>query len=168
MTYSNNFKNVGVIRPSFVRNCHHTTEQIIQAFENDLKSGTSKCSGSIHSPYIVLYPHMLDQHYWSPQLSLMIEDEQTHRIIHGRYGPKPSVWTMFVFFYAIIGLAAVIIGVIGMANMSLNESTSILYLLPLLLAIFLSLFLMANAGKRKGYDQMTGLQKTFKSVMNRL
>ena len=168
MTTTDNFDNIVVIRPSFTQDCAHTSDQIVEVFENHLKHESSNCSGSIHPPYIVLYPLLEDQHYWSPQLSILIEDEQTYRTLHGRYGPKPSVWTMFVFFYAVIGLAAIIISVIGMANMSLDESTTILYLLPLLLALFLSLFFVASTGKKKGHDQMVSLQNSFKEAMSQL
>ena len=168
MTNEDNFDNLGVIRPSFAHDTPHTIDEIISAFTRHLKFEESNCGGSIHSPYVVLYPLLEDQHYWSPQLSILIEDEQTHRTLHGRYGPKPSVWTMFVFFYAIIGLAVIIIGVIGMANWSLGESTSILYLLPILLALFLSLFFVSAAGKKKGHDQMLSLQISFRKAMSRL
>jgi len=168
MTKTDDFENIGVIRPSFTLDTPHSVEHIVEAFQNHLKVDKPNCSGSIHAPYVVLYPNLKDQHYWSPQLSLLIEDEETHRTIHGRYGPKPAVWTMFVFFYSIIGLAAIIIGVIGMANRSLGESTAILYLLPILLLVFLSLFFVSYMGKKKGHNQMVQLEKTFNAVVDKL
>lgn len=153
------------IRPRFEYTSNLSIEKICSSFEDVLKDTSSRYSGYVHSPYITVYPQLKDQHYWSPQLSLMIDEEEGELRIHGRYGPRPAVWTMYVFFYAVIGVASVIIGVIGLANLSLGEPAGILWLLPLLVAIFLSLYLVAFVGQKKGHDQMAEMQEIVDQIL---
>ena len=81
------------------------------------------------------------------------------------YGPAPNVWTMFVFFYAIIALLIVIAGVIGLANRSIGESGVVLWAIPVLVLIFASMYGVSYIGQKKGHDQVEGIYHFMKSVI---
>ncbi len=61
---------------------------------------------------------------------------------------------MFVFFYAVIGFAILVISIVGFSNLSLGNPGPILWFLPLLIIVFLSLYFVAHQGQKLGHDQM--------------
>ena len=89
-----------------------------------------------------------------PQLTLIIEQEDTGSSLRGLYGPRPAVWTMFIFFYAVIGLLLLFSIVIGGSEYMLHKSSWVFWIVPFLLFGFLSLWLVAKQGKKKGRSEI--------------
>jgi hypothetical protein len=110
--------------------------------------------GEVLSNFITIYPVQEDQHYWSPQLTLTMEATEKGSLIRGLYGPQPSVWTMFIFFYALIGFATLMVSMIGLSFLSLGKDASILWLVPVLILLFCSLYVVAYLGQKFGHQQM--------------
>jgi hypothetical protein len=132
-----------------------------------LKAENAQCEGQVNEEYGTLYLPYKEQHYWSPRLNLTFEKEESFTIIKGLYGPRPSVWTMFVFFYFVIALALVFVIIIGFSNISLGLSGAILWLIPILLIVFLSLWIVAYLGQKMGHDQMIILQQFFEKALDK-
>ena len=101
------------------------------------------------------------QHYWSPRLTISMEETEDGTIIRGLYGPRPAVWTMFVFFYALIALAIMVVGTIGLSRLSLDKPGTVLWWIPVLVVIFLSLYLVSYFGQKWSGDQMVVLHEFF-------
>lgn len=145
------------IRPRF----RIETDDEPKALEEKINAATSaedaSCWGKITHGFGTLHIPQHDQHYWSPQLTLHIEERESGSLIRGLYGPKPAVWTMFVFFYCVIGFGTLIVAVIGYSNWTLGKSAALLWWVPVLMLIFLSLYLVAYFGKKMGHDQMVRL-----------
>lgn len=145
------------IRPRIRVETNISAEQIRMIISKRLDDPKTSIEGTILSNYGSIFPKQEDQHYWSPQLTFTIEETQGGCLIEGLYGPQPAVWTMFVFFYAVIGFVALIISMIGLSYWSLGKSTSILWLVPLLILLFMSLYLVAYLGQKFGHRQMISL-----------
>ena len=41
-----------------------------------------------------------EQHYWSPEFDVTVEKYKEGSLVRGVVGPKPKVWTMFMFLYS--------------------------------------------------------------------
>lgn len=146
------------VRPRFKFHSTQTPGAIAERIKTHLADENSECDGQFNSEYGTLYMPVKDQHYWSPRLNITLEaDENGKTLIRGLYGPRPGVWTMFVFFYFVIAVAITFISIIGFSNISLDHSGSILWLVPVLLVIFATLWLVAYYGQRLGHDQMLTL-----------
>jgi len=63
-----------------------------------------------------------------------------------------------------MALAIVIITVIGLANRSIGESSSILWALPLLFILAASIFATSYFGQRKGHDQIEIIDEFFMTI----
>lgn len=107
-----------------------------------------------------------EQHFWSPQLTVTVEEIENKTEIRGLYGPKPSVWTMFVFFYCIMGFLALISAMVGFANLSLEKPAGILWLSPIFLVLFFSIYLVSNFGQKLGKDQLVILHNFFEKALD--
>ncbi len=147
------------VRPRFKVTTADSIDTVVTKIKSALEIENVPCFGNVHASSTTLYIPLEDQHYWSPQLSLSFEEEQGQTIIRGLYGPRPVVWTMFVFFYTIIGLAVLFISVIGYSYISLGKPGTILWFVPVLILIFLSLYLVAHFGQNLGKKQMVILHQ---------
>ncbi len=148
------------IRPRFRVATSFSFEQLVAKIQNGLEKEGATCKGWIHiSGYGKLLIHEVDQHYWSPQLSLTLEESGKGSLISGVYGPRESVWTMFMFIYFLIAFVTVVIAIIGLSNIFLGKPGLILWLVPFLILSFLTLFLVAFIGQKLGHDQMVTLHQ---------
>lgn len=145
------------IRPTIRHTVKMTSEQVHDAFRAELRSGIHDIEGQSLPGFVTIYPLLKHQHFWSPQLTLTFLDTEEGCLIRGLYGPKPAIWTMFIFFYVIVGFSAFIILMYGLSLRMLNENADILWLVPLLLLVFSTLWLAAYAGQKKGHRQLDTL-----------
>lgn len=145
------------IRPRFKVETSMRFEDLQERIQNALKSEDAPCKGHIIPGHATFYLPQEHQHYWSPQLSLTFEKNDEGGkgcILRGLYGPRPHVWTLFLLFYTIIGTAFFFIGIYGLSHLSLDKPATILWLEPLLIAIFLTLYLVAYYGQKLGSKQI--------------
>ncbi|MEM7571242.1 MAG: hypothetical protein AAF433_00025 [Bacteroidota bacterium] len=146
------------VRPRFKQFSPLASQELTGRISQALAQADAPVKGQVlDGHYATLVLPAEEQHYWSPQLSLSFEDEEGGSWVRGLYGPRPAVWTMFVFIYFCIGVATVVISLIGLSNLYLGQSGGILWLVPLLLAVFCSLYLVAYLGQKAGHDQMVEL-----------
>ncbi len=147
------------IRPRFQRESLLSKEEVLQRFEAALERRDQPVRGLIVDHHVTLKIPAEEQHFWSPQLGLEVEETENGSLIRGLYGPRPSVWLMFVFFYAFLGFISVIIAIIGFSEWSLGLPGRILWLLPAFAFITVMIYLSARAGQRLGHDEVIRLQK---------
>ncbi len=154
------------IRPRFKIESSLKAEEVQEKIRDAINGENANVIGRIIPGYITLHMPPEEQHYWSPQLSLSIEELQNGSLLRGLYGPRPSVWTIFVFFYAVVGFAVLVISMIGLSYITLGKSAAILWFVPFLMVIFLSLYLVAYFGKKMGYDQIVVLHRFLESSID--
>ena len=144
------------IRPRFQVELLMEQKAIVRKIKKGLSQPKAKCVGLATEGFARIKLPTKDRHYWSPQLSVMMEDLEGKEgtLMRGLYGPAPSVWTMFVFFYSLIGFAIVVVTIIGFSRISLDMPAPILWWLPILIVVLLSLYLVSFFGQKLGHDQM--------------
>ncbi|MEE9439987.1 MAG: hypothetical protein V3V14_13350 [Saprospiraceae bacterium] len=144
------------IRPRFETKTKMTMDELYHSLKARLDMPDVPCSGRLRLGYIALFPNTEDKHYWSPHLSVTIEEVEGEdsRLLRGLYGPSPHVWSMFIFFYAILGLLTMIVIIIGFANRSIGDSGIILWAVPFLIVLIGSIYLVSYFGQKKGHDQL--------------
>ena len=147
------------VRPRFKIETNYSPSGLEELIRTGLKTDNAPCVGSVGHHYAKLALPKSERHYWSPQLSLSMEETETGCILRGLYGPRENVWAMFIFFYAIIAFAILIIGIIGLSNLQLKQPATILWLVPVLMVLFLTLYLVAFFGQKLGHDQMLILHR---------
>ncbi|NJN78616.1 MAG: hypothetical protein HC803_10085 [Saprospiraceae bacterium] len=145
------------IRPRFKLETTLSVDELTEKIQTGLNQENAPCVGHVYSGYAKFHLPQEERHYWSPQLNLTYETIDNTTILRGLYGPHPSVWTMFIFFYALIAFIALVILVIGLSYWSLGKPTTILWFVPVLVLVFGSLYFVAYSGQKLGYDQMVTL-----------
>jgi hypothetical protein len=147
------------IRPRFKVECALSIDELTEKINGALLENNAPCKGKIKHGYGSLSLPQKEQHYWSPQLSLTLEEVENGTEIRGLYGPRPSVWTMFVFFYSFLGFAILVISILGLTNLSLGKPATVLWIAPVLILVFLTLYLVSYSGQKLGYTQIETLHE---------
>lgn len=150
------------IRPRFKVYKDIKSSALEKLLQNELDSNND-CEGHILPGHVTIHLPAYEQHFWSPQLNISFEDTEEGTIIRGLYGPRPQVWTLFVLFYSIIGFGILFIGFYGLTLLSLDKPAGILWLVPVLVLVFLSLYLVAYSGQKASREQMHKLYSYFKN-----
>ncbi|WP_143473687.1 hypothetical protein [Flavilitoribacter nigricans] len=153
------------IRPRFQYSSPLPPEKVLQALEEALSRENAPINGLVIDHHVYLrIPHE-DQHFWSPQLALEVEAAEEGSQINGLFGPRESVWLMYIFFYALMAFLSVIVMIMGFSQLNLGLSARILWALPVLLALFVLAYLTARAGQKLGHDEMHLLYDFFRGAV---
>ncbi|MCB0583294.1 MAG: hypothetical protein KDD10_28700, partial [Phaeodactylibacter sp.] len=86
-------------------------------------------------------------------------------LIRGLFGPRPSVWLMFVFMYSIIGVICLFVAITGFSQVSLGIPAPVLWVLPVGAGLAIFLYLSAKTGERLGKDEMQQLKRFLDEVV---
>lgn len=154
------------VRPRFEIELKLPAESVAEQINAAVRSIDAPCKGTMYTQYGTLYLPEREQHYWSPQLTLHLEEHEGTTLVRGLYGPRSSVWTLFIFLYAVLSLATLMVAVIGSSYYMLGQPAQILWLLPVLLLCFLGLYLIAQAGQRLGRPQLLVLHEFIERCLN--
>lgn len=146
------------IRPKFSITTELSSNDIVERIRLALSDTNAPFKGTILASHAILKIPLSAQHYWSPQLDLDIEDIPTGSVIKGRFGPRPSVWLMFIFCYCILAFISLMIMIMGFAQMNLGMSAHILWGLHITGVTFLFVFFTAKAGQKLGQEEMRQLK----------
>ncbi len=147
-----------LLRPRFKIELDQNNENALKTFENTKESQKNYIVSRVDNHVFIRIPKE-KQHFWSPQLHLEIDEINSNSSeVRGLFGPKPSVWTMFMFFhFMVIGLF-IIIGVWAYTNWSLNTTYGLqLGLIIFMVVLWFVLYFAGRMGKVKGKEEMKEL-----------
>ncbi len=146
------------IRPRFRVESALTPEEVISKIRQGLKATDATCDGHAGVGFATLTIPEPERHYWSPQLTVSVEKlESGGSLIRGLYGPAPAVWTMFVFFYSLVGFATAAALITGLSYLSLGMSGGWLWWALVFGVVLFSIYLVSYFGQRLGHNQMETL-----------
>ncbi len=146
-----------VLRPRFKFDVETNSEKLLLAFEEQKNKQSDFVVTRIDDHVFIRFPKR-EQHYWSPQLHLEInekaEDKNT-ATVYGLFGPNPTIWTMFMFLHFVIAGLFIAFGIWAYTNMSLDKSYAVqLFLTLFMVIIWFTLYFIGRVGKSKGVPDM--------------
>lgn len=153
------------IRPRFKRRSQRTKTDILAAFGEQLKGAPGNVRGYIVDHHIYLGICEEEKHFWSPQLSVELLDDDEGLEINALFGPSPQVWLMYIFVYAFLGFLAFVVLIVGGSRWNLGMSAGILWFIPVLAALTILAIITAKTGQKLGHDQMHELYDFFNDVV---
>lgn len=142
------------VRPRFKETVTGTAKGYINRIKEAIDH-SQEFIGLVSEHYCVIKICPEERHYWSPELTLTLEETSEGSLeISGLYGPKPSVWAVFFMSYAALGVLSLFAGVFGLSQIMLNKTAPILWAIPIMAAVAIGLYLVAQAGQKVGAEQM--------------
>jgi len=154
------------IRPKFRTTSPIKQQTIIARLQEALQEQPPQCHGIAIEGHIILKVLPDNAHYWSPQLSILLDQEEEETLIRGRYGPKPNVWTLFTMSYLAISILSIFISIIGFSRLSLGLSAGILWILPILGIAAIGLYIISQLGQKLGAEQTFTLHHFFEEIID--
>lgn len=153
------------IRPRFNEIVFGTTADYLGGIKKAFDEN-KEFTGLVSDQYCVINICSEERHYWSPQLTLTLEELPDGNLkVRGLYGPKPSVWAIFFMSYAALGVLSMFAAVFGFSQVILEKPAPILWALPVIGAIALGLYLIAQAGQKFGAEQMFRIHHFYEQVI---
>lgn len=155
-----------ILRPRFKIELPKSNSSVLKAFE-DAKTTQSEFIISRSDDHVFIKLPKSKQHFWSPQLHLEINEiDEKSSILHGLFGPNPTVWTMFMFFHFVVAGLFIAFAIWAYSNWSLKTTFAIqLSLMFLMVLIWFGLYFAARIGKYSSKDEMHKLNDFMNSIL---
>ena len=155
-----------VLRPRFKIELSTNNQSVLKDFEV-LKSNQSEFIITRLDNHVFIKFPKEKQHFWSPQLHLEIDEiDDNSSLLHGLFGPNPTVWTMFVFFHFVVAGLFTAFAIWSYTNWSLKQSFAIpVSLMLLMLVIWMALYFAGSIGKASSKNEMRALHDFMNGVI---
>ena len=148
---------------------NESQQELLEKFRKNLEDDNCKYCSKIVDGHIVIDVPIEENHFWSPQLNIEIEKgEEDKTIVKGLFGPKPQVWTLFMFFHFAVAVAFIAFSVMAYVQWTLKSD----YIFALTMVISLQIlwiimYFLGRIGKKTGYKQMNELHEFMMSTLGK-
>ena len=147
------------LRPRFDRTLMCGKEEALQMLRQAVEDPGVWGRGSVFRNSCVLKVPASEVRFWSPQLQVSVEATgESESMIHGIYGPRPSVWSVFVALYAAIGFLGTMGVIYGFSQWSIGDPATALWSGPVAVAAAVLVWIAGRYGRSRGMDQMKQLR----------
>jgi len=142
------------LRPRYKLESSKSVAQIMDGFLVNLRKSSEFVEGStlMNHAYLKIKPEF--QHYWSPELHVTVEETETGSLIRAVAGPKPKIWTMFMFLYSVVIVLFLFGCALGVSQWSLGMKAPWLWSMPASALAWLVILAAAKYGQKKGNKQL--------------
>ena len=155
-----------VLRPRFSMDLKTDAEHALQAFEAVKHNSEGVVVTRVeHHVFLKIPKHL--QHFWSPQLDLEITSfEAGKTTLRGLFGPKPAVWTLFIFLHFAVASLFIAFGIWAYTNATLKSPYLLqLVLMGLMVLAWFVLYFAGRMGKHAGKDEMQKLHRFMRQTL---
>lgn len=109
----------------------------------------------------------LEESFWSPQLHAEIEEDSEKTIIKGVFGPKPQVWTFFMFIHFAIAIAFIVFFVMAYTQYSLKQDYDFALIMCIAMPVlWIIMYFGGQYGKKKSHKQMVEIDLFFRQLVD--
>lgn len=153
--YSMELSNDIVLRPRFSFELNAPPEKILNAFEHTTEVQKDFIVNRVDNHVFIRIPKH-KQHFWSPQLHFEVyKVPQQPTLLKGLFGPKPAVWTLFMFLHFIVGTLFIGAGIWMYSSITLKTSFIVpLVSLLILFILWFALYFSGRLGREAGKKEM--------------
>lgn len=157
---------ITTLRPRFRYVTHESKVELYEKLRKVLNDPNSKFGGHAFDYQATIDFKPEERRYWTPQIDFSIDEHPEGAIIRGLVGPRPAIWTSFMFIYTLLALLAIGGLVIGMGQWTMGHSPVAFWLIPVSGIVFLTFFFIAKAGKKIAHDQSVEIHEYLLSLLN--
>jgi len=133
--------------------------EVLKKIRDKLSDKNVIVRGQIAQEHVFIRIPEEDQHYWSPELHVWVREQDGETIIYGVMGPKPKIWTMFMFLYIAVLTSGFFGSSYGIIQMMLGMDAPFLMSIPLGILGLVFVYGAAQYGQYRGKEQMMVLKQ---------
>lgn len=156
-------------RPRFKIKTRLSKDEFTDRLRRQFQIQNRTLGGYVGQEYAVIRLRKDKKEYWSPQLQIRSEkdeDDAEITIIRGIFGPRPTVWTLFMFLYILGGTIFFFFGMIWFVQLRLNVDSDLALWAWVGLFIIIATYIAARIGQVIARDHMTVLKDFMEKVVN--
>lgn len=154
------------IRPRFTLSSSLTPDQIFLHLKEKVQAENSPVIGKISPEYALFRVPVKSKNFWNPELQVSTEIKESLTIVKGLIGPKPKVWTSFVFGYGMAIMLSIFGGMYGYSQYALGNPAPWLWSFPVAFILAILVFITAKIGQFLAQDQMRTLRNFLDEAIN--
>lgn len=147
------------LRPTFEIAAELPAREIRERIKASADEARSVVATLVDKTKIELFPDPEAVHLWSPQLTLVLTEEDGHTNIRARFSPHPNVWTFYVAIHALGAFGTLGAGMFGLSQHLAGERPWALYALPIAPVLAALVWALAFVGQGLGAEQMYTLRR---------
>ena len=144
------------VRPRYRRLTDKPEAQIIASIVNELRH-SKQIKGSTLENHAYLGIPEEKQKYWSPEMHVTVETLEEGALVRGVIGPKPKIWTMYMFFYSAVVVMFFLGAALGVSQWMLKMEAPWLWSMPVCIILYLLVIAAAKYGQYKSQTQMKSI-----------
>lgn len=149
---------MGAVRPRFEISSGLHPDELVSRVGRTLLTRGCPVSGLAAKGCLELHVHEEDQHLWSPQLIVELFETETGTLLRSRFGPHPSVWTLYMAGYAACAFGILVGLSFAYAEWVMGQPLWGLWCLPIVALVVVGLYGLAFVGQSAGHEQMQRLR----------
>ena len=100
----------------------------------------------------------MEQRFWSPNLSVQLNDTEAGSKLYGRFSPRPEIWTMFMAIYGVVACGVFAASIYGYVQWFLGTPPWALAIIPFGVVLIVGLHIASLIGQGLSSDQMDALR----------
>lgn len=156
------------LRPRFSIDCERKASEVLQTLHTNLKNASHSYKIRNSDNHFFVDIPKKEAHFWSPQLHFKVEEENGRTKIKGLFGPKPQVWTLFMFIHFSVAIAFIGFAILFYVKNKFEESVVFpVIMLVILPILWFLLYFLGQLGKQTSKKQMDALKKFMKSILEK-
>jgi len=106
-----------------------------------------------------------ERRFWSPYLSVQLQDTVDGSVLRGRFSPRPEIWTMFIFVYFLMTFAIFFGAAFGYVQLTLDYSPWGFLAVPIGILVIVLLHVASLVGQQLSSDQTVQLREQLDLVL---
>lgn len=155
-------------RPRFKVVANMTADEFSEKLKIHFKNHNKTLGGYVNREVGVIRLRQDREKYWAPQLQIRVEqnDEKAGTIwVRGLFGPRPSIWTLFMFSYGLGGAIILTTGLYGWIELALGIGNFWVWTNLVGLLLMVGPYVSAKIGQRIAKSHMSVLRIFIETVL---
>jgi hypothetical protein len=148
-----------VMRPTFAVDLTASADEAIERICTVLQANPDAGRAIWAGRCADLFVADLQRRIWSPRLSLHVEEAHDGCTLHGRFSPRPEIWTFLMFLYFLNVTVVFFAAMLGSAQWMIGERMWGFGVAVAGVLVIVLLHAASLIGQRLGHEQMQQLRK---------
>jgi len=155
-------------RPRFKVVAKMAADEFSQKLKKHFQNHQRNLGGYVNSEVAVIRLRQDKEKYWAPQLQIRVEENEDQKgtiVVRGLFGPRPAIWTFFMFSYGLGGAILLTTGLYGWIEMALGIGNFWVWTNLLGLILIIGPYISAKIGQQIAKNHMSVLRTFIETVL---
>lgn len=144
-------------RPRFKVYTKASKEELIQLIKKHLEHNSKAIGGYANKEFAMVRLRKEKEQFWAPQLQIRWEQDEDniqHTVVRGIIGPRPNVWTFFMFMYGLSGALLLTLGSYALSEYIVNGESHWVWSVPVALCIGIGTYIATRIGQNLAKEHL--------------